>query len=104
EKAEWQNNETKEKLRTLELRLQQMLLGIADIFKQLSCDDAPILNVLCTNTSMTSHNVKLFIGVIEKRINTIISGINIEEASNKILAKRDRIPKFNVKESAKMKK
>lgn len=32
EKAELQNNETKEKLRTLELRLQQMLLGIADIF------------------------------------------------------------------------
>lgn len=53
---------------------------------------------------MTSHNVKLFIGVIEKRINNIISGINIEDSSNKILAKKDRIPKFNVKDSAKSKK
>ncbi|XP_065360044.1 coiled-coil domain-containing protein 63 [Calliphora vicina] len=104
EKAELQNNEAKEKLRHLELRLQQMLLGISEIFKQLSCDDAPILNVLCSKTSMTSHNVKLFIGVIEKRINNIINGINIEDSSNKILAKKDRIPKFNVKESAKMKK
>lgn len=33
EKAEMQNNETIEKLKTLDLRLQQMLLGIADIFK-----------------------------------------------------------------------
>ena len=81
-----------------------ILLIFFFIFRQLSCDDAPILNVLCTNTSMTSHNVKLFIGVIEKRINIIISGINIEEASSKILAKRDRIPRFNVKESAKLKK
>ncbi|XP_023294596.2 coiled-coil domain-containing protein 63 [Lucilia cuprina] len=104
EKAELQNNEAKEKLRILELRLQQMLLGISEIFKQLSCDDAPILNVLSSKTSMTSHNVKLFIGVIEKRINTIINGINIEDSSNKILAKKDRIPKFNIKESAKTKK
>lgn len=73
-------------------------------FRQLSCDDAPILNVLSSKTSMTSHNVKLFIGVIEKRINIIINNINIEDSSTKILAKKDRIPKFNVKESAKTKK
>lgn len=34
-KAEQQNNEAKEKLRILDMRLQQMLLGIADIFKYL---------------------------------------------------------------------
>jgi len=33
----------------------------------------------------------------------IISAINIEDNSNKILARKDRVPKFNIRESAKTK-
>ncbi|KAH8353883.1 outer dynein arm-docking complex subunit 1 [Drosophila takahashii] len=95
--------ETREKKRTLSIRLEQLLKGIEDIFRQLACDDAPILNVLSTKTFLTVHNVKLFIGVIERRVNLIISAINIEDNSNKILARKDRVPKFNIRESAKTK-
>ncbi|EDW25145.1 GL24529 [Drosophila persimilis] len=95
--------ETSEKKQTLSIRLEQLLKGIEDIFRQLACDDAPILNVLSTKTFLTVHNVKLFIGVIERRVNLIISTINIEDNSNKILAKKDRVPKFNIRESAKTK-
>ncbi|XP_073839234.1 coiled-coil domain containing protein 114 isoform X2 [Musca autumnalis] len=104
ENAKTQNNAAKEKAEILDKRLHEMLTGIWEVFKQLSCDDAPILNVLSSKTSMTSHNVKLFIGVIEKRINMTISSVHIDESSNTILAKKDRVPKFNVKESAKKKK
>lgn len=72
-------------------------------YRVLACDDAPILNVLSSKTFLTVHNVKLFIGVIERRINLIISTINIEDSSNRILARKDRVPKFNIRESAKMK-
>ncbi|XP_022217927.1 coiled-coil domain-containing protein 63 [Drosophila obscura] len=95
--------ETSEKKQTLSIRLEQLLKGIEDIFRQLACDDAPILNVLSTKTFLTVHNVKLFIGVIERRVNLIISTINIEDNSNKILARKDRVPKFNIRESAKTK-
>ncbi|KAI9587247.1 hypothetical protein GQX74_003094 [Glossina fuscipes] len=100
--AEISNNEAKHKLDSLDTRLQLLLSGIGDIFKELSGEDAPILNVLSFNTLLTAHNVKLFIGVIERRTNICISNINIEEdLSNKILAKKDRIPKFNVKDNVK---
>ncbi|ALC44667.1 CG14905 [Drosophila busckii] len=95
--------ETNEKKQSLSLRLKQLLKGIEDIFKLLACDDAPILNVLSSKTFLTVHNVKLFIGVIERRVNLIISTINIEDNSNKILARKDRVPKFNIRESAKTK-
>ncbi|EDW83897.1 uncharacterized protein Dwil_GK13857 [Drosophila willistoni] len=95
--------ETGEKKQNLSLRLQELLKGIEDIFRQLACDNAPILNVLSSKTFLTVHNVKLFIGVIERRVNLIISTINIEDNSNRILAKKDRVPKFNIRESAKTK-
>ncbi|EDW70556.1 coiled-coil domain-containing protein 63 [Drosophila virilis] len=95
--------ETSEKKQNLSTRLQQLLKGIEDIFKLLACDDAPILNVLSSRTFLTVHNVKLFVGVIERRVNIIISTINIEDNSNRILARKDRVPKFNIRESAKMK-
>ncbi|XP_030375677.1 coiled-coil domain-containing protein 63 [Scaptodrosophila lebanonensis] len=84
-------------------RLQDLLKGIENIFKQLSCTDAPILSILSCKPFLTIHNVKLHIGVIERRINLVISTINIEDNSNKILAKKDRIPKFNLRESIKNK-
>uniref|UniRef100_A0A1A9WCT6 ODAD1 central coiled coil region domain-containing protein n=1 Tax=Glossina brevipalpis TaxID=37001 RepID=A0A1A9WCT6_9MUSC len=102
--AEISNNEAKLKLDSLDTRLQLLLDGIGDIFKELSGEDAPILNVLSFSTLLTAHNVKLFIGIIERRTNMCISNINIEEdLSNKILAKKDRIPKFNVKDNVKQK-
>ncbi|KAH8314548.1 outer dynein arm-docking complex subunit 1 [Drosophila kikkawai] len=104
ERIEQLAEETRERKRTLSIRLEQLLKGIEDIFRQLACDETcPILNVLSTKTFLTVHNVKLFIGVIERRVNLIISAINIEDNSNKILARKDRVPKFNIRESAKTK-
>lgn len=64
------------------------------------CDDAPVLNLL-GHKRVTINNVKLFLGIVEKRTNQIISSISLTEQPCKILAKKDRIPKFNVRESAK---
>ncbi|XP_037940474.1 coiled-coil domain-containing protein 63 [Teleopsis dalmanni] len=100
ERVESLSNEAKEQKSEINERLQNMLSGIEEIFKLLSCDDAPILNVLSSKAFLTVHNVKLFIGVIERRVNVIVNNINIEDSS-KILCKKDRIPKFNIKETTK---
>lgn len=68
------------------------------------CDDAPILNVLGTKSFLTSHNVQLHLGVIYKRVNDIINDANLDNNnSSKILTKKDRIPKFNIKDNVKVK-
>lgn len=73
-------------------------------FSAVDCADTPILNVLTTKPTLTVHNVHLFLGIIDKKIKTMLSTSAIpEESSARILAKKDRIPKFNVKEDVKKK-
>lgn len=88
-----------------ESKLDQLQFGVEKIFRQIKCDDAPVLNLLGSQKRVSIHNVKLFIGIIERRANQIINCINYsaEQPSSRILAKKDRIPKFNVRESAKRK-
>lgn len=66
------------------------------------CDDAPVLNMMQKRVC-SINNVKLFLGIVEKRTSQLISSINATEQPCKVLAKKDRIPKFNVRESAKVK-
>lgn len=73
-------------------------------FSVVDCADTPILNVLTTKPTLTVHNIHLFLGIIDKKINTMLATSAVpEENSARILAKKDRIPKFNVKEDAKKK-
>lgn len=87
-----------------EARLQGLQHGVEKIFKLIRCEDAPVLNLLGSHKRVSIHNVDLFLGIIERRTNQIITSINFTvEQPSRILAKKDRIPKFNVRDSAKRK-
>lgn len=47
---------------------------------------------------ITINNVRLFLGIVRRRANQIINVINATDQPMRILAKKDRIPKFNIKE------
>lgn len=64
------------------------------------CDDAPVLTMMQKRVC-SINNVKLFLGIIQKRTNQLISSITASEQPCKVLGKKDRVPKFNVRESAK---
>lgn len=51
-----------------------------------------------SENGITIDNVKLFLGIIKQRIIEIINCLNYADQSGRILGKRDRIPKFNVKD------
>lgn len=74
-----------------------------DIYRLLHCDEAPILHLLNNEKNVTLNNYKLFLGIIERKVQQIITNINYVEPTTKILGKKDRIPNFNVRESAKLK-
>ncbi|XP_055696619.1 coiled-coil domain-containing protein 63 [Lutzomyia longipalpis] len=86
---------------TCDDKLNELLTGVEKIFRLIRCDDAPVLNLLGIHKKVTINNVQLFLGIIEKKTNQMIATITYVEPPSKILAKKDRIPKFNVRESAK---
>ncbi|XP_055383686.1 coiled-coil domain-containing protein 63 [Condylostylus longicornis] len=93
--------ESTNRRQTIDNELNLLLEGIEDLFKLIQCEDIPILNVLSAKHFISVHNAKLFLGIIDRRINGLISNINTEDISTKILSKKDRIPKFNIKDSVK---
>ncbi|XP_062533276.1 coiled-coil domain-containing protein 63-like [Armigeres subalbatus] len=85
-----------------DVKLDELLRTAERIYKLLHCDEAPILNLLNNESKVTLNNAKLFLGIIERRVANIISNVNYVEPTTKILGKKDRVPNFNVKESAKI--
>lgn len=47
---------------------------------------------------ITINNVRLYLGIVRRRSNHLILAVNAADQSVRILAKKDRIPKFNIKE------
>lgn len=110
-------------MRTIQLNIEQKLIdllnGVARIFDLIRCDAAPVLELLGDSSALDSltdgrvsatskqpitvHNVQLFLGVVRRRAQVIINTVNMTElpAGVKVLARKDRVPKFNVKETAK---
>uniref|UniRef100_A0A336L639 CSON004824 protein n=1 Tax=Culicoides sonorensis TaxID=179676 RepID=A0A336L639_CULSO len=87
-----------------EARLQKLLHGVERIYKVLVCDEAPILYLLGTqDKKVTLNNAKLFLGIVERKVMNIIDNVNLifTEPAAKILGKPNRVPNFNVKDSAK---
>lgn len=99
----------------IEQKLSDLLAGVARIFELLRCDEAPVLELLDGDGGMAAattaarrppaidiHNVQLFLGVVRRRAQLIISTVNMALLPNgvKVLARKDRVPKFNVKEAA----
>ncbi|XP_053696565.1 coiled-coil domain-containing protein 63 [Sabethes cyaneus] len=84
------------------VKLDELLRTAERIYKLLHCDEAPILNLLNTERQVTLNNAKLFLGIIERRVANMISNVNYVEPTSKILGRKDRVPNFNVKDSAKI--
>ena len=70
----------------------------------LQCDEAPILYLLGKEKKVSLNNAKLFLGIIDRKIAQMINNVQFCEPTTKILGKKDRVPNFNVKESAKSQK
>ncbi|XP_071448156.1 outer dynein arm-docking complex subunit 1-like [Hetaerina americana] len=69
---EWKKcvDETKaaeRKLQNCQSILDNLLEGIEALFNITHCDNTPILELLGDNTHVTTHNVMLYLGIIEKR-------------------------------------
>lgn len=76
----------------------------SSLFRVLVCDEAPILYLLGTqDKKVTLNNAKLFLGIVERKVMNIIDNVNLifTEPTAKILGKPNRVPNFNVKDSAK---
>ncbi|XP_063709106.1 coiled-coil domain-containing protein 63 [Culicoides brevitarsis] len=87
-----------------EATLTKLLHGVERIYKVLVCDEAPILYLLGTqDKKVTLNNAKLFLGIVERKVMNIIDNVNLifTEPAAKILGKPNRVPNFNVKDSAK---
>lgn len=82
----------------IEKELDELLQGVEQIFRLIRCGDAPILELLKTQKVITPYNVKLFLGIIKRQTNQLINSVHVTDQPVKILAKKDRIPKFNIKD------
>lgn len=67
----------------------------------LQCDEAPILYLLGKEKKVSLNNARLFLGIIDRKIAQMINNVQFIEPTTKILGKKDRVPNFNVRESAK---
>lgn len=65
-------------------------------FSMTETEDAPILSVLGQKNNITGQNIGLIIGIINRRVDNIVGSLTLDDF--KILTKKDRVPKFNVKE------
>lgn len=48
--------------------IEKLLKGIDSLFKAIRCDNSPILQLLGDHEQITTSNVMLYLGIIEKRI------------------------------------
>lgn len=62
----------------------------------LNNDQTAVLDLMTTDQTITIHNVRLYLGIVKRRTDSIIQRLNYSDQPSKILAKRDRIPKFNI--------
>ncbi|PSN46817.1 hypothetical protein C0J52_11196 [Blattella germanica] len=53
--------------------MNNLLDGIQHIFHMVRCDNAPILALLGDNAHVTSYNVMLYLGIIERRTNDLMN-------------------------------
>ncbi|KAK9892331.1 hypothetical protein WA026_019785 [Henosepilachna vigintioctopunctata] len=54
-------------------KLENIMIGILDVFKILECEGVPILELIGDNTNINSNNVMIYLGLIEKRISELIT-------------------------------
>lgn len=74
------------------------------------CGDAPVLELLngggelgatgggADRPLITINNVRLFLGIVRRRSSQLINAVNAADQTVRILARKDRIPKFNIRD------
>lgn len=87
-----------------QLKMSLTLVFYLASCRLLQCDEAPILYLLGKEKKVSLNNAKLFLGIIDRKIAQMINNVQFIEPTTKILGKKDRVPNFNVKESAKTQK
>lgn len=70
------------------------------IHSLLNNDPGAVLDLMSTDHGITIHNVRLYLGIVKRRTDSIIHRLNYSDQPSKILAKRDRIPKFNIDDTS----
>ncbi|XP_018573312.1 coiled-coil domain-containing protein 63-like [Anoplophora glabripennis] len=66
-------------VRAAKKELEDVLSGIEDIFTILSCDKAPILELLGDSSGINLYNMKIYLGTIEKRLSALITKVYFAE-------------------------
>lgn len=79
--------------------MDKLLQGIDGLFKAIRCDNSPILELLGDNTQVTTSNVMLYLGIIEKRITEMFHKVYWVDKESKIAQLRvdeERKPRLKV--------
>ncbi|KAJ8683019.1 hypothetical protein QAD02_018811 [Eretmocerus hayati] len=64
--------------------LHKLLGGIEFLFTAIRCDNSPLLELLGDHSHVTTDNVMLYLGIIEKRVNDMMSKLHWTETSRKL--------------------
>ncbi|XP_053999430.1 coiled-coil domain-containing protein 63-like [Hylaeus anthracinus] len=79
--------------------LEKLLKGIDSLFKAIRCDNAPILELLGDNEQITTSNVMLYLGIIEKRITEMfhkVYWVDRATKSQQLRLDEDKRPRLKV--------
>lgn len=94
----WRNSHPySEKKNPTENKSKICFLNISSL---LNNDQGAVLDLMCSEHGITIHNVRLYLGIVKRRTDSIIHRLNYSDQPSKILAKRDRIPKFNIDDTS----
>ncbi|XP_068902453.1 outer dynein arm-docking complex subunit 1-like isoform X2 [Tenebrio molitor] len=74
-------DEDEEILKQTEAELAQILRGIGGVFELMECDCAPILDLLGENPEVNEDNVLIYMGLIEKKVSSLITTVYFKEKS-----------------------
>ncbi|XP_022909909.2 coiled-coil domain-containing protein 63-like [Onthophagus taurus] len=80
-------------LKETEKMLNSLLKGIDNLFKICKCSNAPLLELLGNNASITNYNVLLYLETLEKKVTELIMAAYYKEKTDK-----KKVKEFIIKE------
>ncbi|XP_046738263.1 coiled-coil domain-containing protein 63-like [Diprion similis] len=77
--------------------IEKLLRGIEALFRAVRCDNSPILELLGDNSHVTTNNVMLYLGIIEKRITDLFNQVHWVDKARKAPSRLDESKKPRLK-------
>ncbi|XP_023287874.1 coiled-coil domain-containing protein 63 [Orussus abietinus] len=77
--------------------IEKLLRGIDTFFRNIRCDNSPILDLLGDNSRVTINNVMLYLGIIEKRITDMFNKVHWVDKTSKKETRLDESKKPTLK-------